>query len=75
MRKRNAYAAMIFSFVSATSFYSDIEHNVLIGAICLVLTYFVSINYGLNVEEGNEENEQTYRTINRTRTRSKEQRA
>lgn len=72
MKKRNAYVAMVFSFISASAFYSGIDHNVVVGSICLILTYFISINYGMESEEG-EENEQAIGFINRTRPRNEEE--
>lgn len=71
MKKRNAYAAMVFSFISGMAFFSQVDNSILIGSIALVIAYLVSINYGLDVEEG-EENEQTYGIVNRTGTRSEE---
>lgn len=71
MKKRNAYGAMFMSFMAGMALLSGSEHNIIICVLSLIVTVFMANNWGLNVEEG-EENEQTYGTGNRVGTRSEE---
>lgn len=51
MKKRNAYGAMLMSFMAGMALLSGSEHNVLICVLSLIATVFVANDWGLNVEE------------------------